>query len=128
MQPMNRFKFALLFPTIIGVTILPIFPEGALEAPDPVSVDDDRVTASINNEQLNELLSSVRQPMWAGLWGLIARLGDGREVLEVRDGGEGVVEVQIGNLKAPLKGRGKTFLLQEEENNWKIIKVSDWYA
>ena len=128
-QSLKRFKrVALILFTIICVSMLPVFPEGALDTPDPVSIDDIRVKAKIDDAQFMELLSIVRQPVWAGLWGLISRMGEGREVILMRDGDDGGIEVQIGHVKAPLQGRGKVILLQEEENGWKIIKVSNWYS
>lgn len=121
-------KYVLLFAALVCVTFLPIYPEGTLEAQDPVSVTDPRVIANINDGDLQEILHLVRHRAWGGFWGLVARVGNGRELIEVRGSGEDSVEVQIGNLKAPHHGRGSIYFLNQVNGSWRIDRVSEWVA
>ena len=59
-------KFSLLI--IIAISILPIYPQKLPNLPDPKDLSDKRVTASINSDDLNQIVGIVRQRKWGGLY------------------------------------------------------------
>ena len=93
--------------TLLGISVLPSYPEGRIEPPDPTYVSDQRVTAIISERDLHNLLSKVREPVWGSFWGLVVRMGEGRHVIEITDLEGGTVEVRIGRRRGPLMGRGE---------------------
>jgi len=47
---------------------LPIYPQKLPNLPDPKDLSDKRVTASINSDDLNQIVGIVRQRKWGGLY------------------------------------------------------------
>ena len=111
-----------------ALSVMPFYPEGKIVPPDPTSIADKRVMASIDDEDLSKLLKRVREPTWGGLWGLVLRMGEGRKIMEIRDASEGGVEVRTGRLRAPLVGRGQKFILRRDGEDWKISARTDWFT
>lgn len=120
----NKYKYFILF----VVSILPLYPAGIEELADPKTIEDERVNASITNEELKEIIIQVRKPSWGGLYGLLFRQGKAcpitgiyRVVSKITYYGKSAKIVYPVNVITVITGDNYTYEFHLIDGRWKLV-------
>jgi hypothetical protein len=139
-------RISIVIVVIVLLLFLPVAPSFIFTGSDPDDVNDKRVTASINNVELKEILSLVRGGDMVSMWDyftieldeeiLIIKnsgytwesIGSGAQRKHVKTPNVGKVEVYVGYVCGSLCGQGIIYRLTTENGKWKIIGSSRYIA
>lgn len=125
---------------------VPLMPGKKFGSDDPASINDPRITASITNDDLIEILKTSRRGNLVSVWEYVTLLA-GRSVLSISDSKPskvyrfkekepevfeepaiGTVEVDIGLVCGRLCGSGVTIYLSKEKGKWFIVEKHQWVS
>jgi hypothetical protein len=119
---------------LLGVSITPVIPISSLRLNDPKNVSDSRIKARITDDDLTEILASIRGgkscvPPYSVLLNQIGVTESLYPLLSVNDQSDELgVFVKTGYQPSPLGGSGCWYRLTKQQRHWKIIDSGHWLS